>query len=275
MNTLTSVLTRNQKFTTPWKQYKEQGQTFRIRCEIRYDDECNNGHNTFAITGDIQEHIRNRWAHYASGCIHENIEKHFPEYRHLIKWHLVSSDGPMHYIANTCYHASNLDCNGKLKGEAYRFERSLKFNGSPFVYKPKNNLLKFIDEVGLNYPWADAELLAVEHDKSGGYDFKPQYTLAAMPVVKWHECPFKDLQEANNFIYGMTQCKVEIVSIATAYGEGKEREFEAARSSAVWPEATEEQLSLPKTELTELLTARLPALLAEFKKDVEALGFTY
>ena len=58
-------------------------------------------------------------------------------------------------------------------------------------------------------------------------------------------------------------------------GEGKERQFEAARSVAVWPEATDEQLSLPKEELTEILNARLPALMEAFKADMVAAGFLY
>lgn len=58
-------------------------------------------------------------------------------------------------------------------------------------------------------------------------------------------------------------------------GEGKEREFDAARETAIWPDATDEQLSLPKDELTKLLHDRLPILLQEFKHDLEELGFTY
>jgi hypothetical protein len=38
--------------------------------------------------------------------MHEELAVVFPELAHLTKWHLVSTDGPMHYIANTTYHAS-------------------------------------------------------------------------------------------------------------------------------------------------------------------------
>lgn len=64
--------------------------------KMRYDDRCGNGHNTFSITGST---VRK------GGCLHELIAKHFPELAHMIKWHLVSSDGPLHYIANTIYWA--------------------------------------------------------------------------------------------------------------------------------------------------------------------------
>ena len=48
----TSILTKNQKqvFT---KNIIWEGKPSIITCTIRYDDECNNGHNTFVITGSF------------------------------------------------------------------------------------------------------------------------------------------------------------------------------------------------------------------------------
>lgn len=46
-------------------------------------------------------------------------------------------------------------------------------------------------------------------------------------------------------------------------GEGKDRELDHARSSAVWPDATDEELMAP--DLKEKLEARLPALMQEFE----------
>jgi hypothetical protein len=56
-------------------------------------------------------------------------------------------------------------------------------------------------------------------------------------------------------------------------GEGKERQLDAARSSAVWPEATDEELTAPG--LKERLEARLPQLMKEFQEAIESLGFVY
>lgn len=76
---------------------------------IRYDDRCGNGHNTFSITGDIQRH---------GFCgAHDEIVEVFPELKPYIKWHLCSSDEPLHYLANTIYLASDRDHNGLRKGE--------------------------------------------------------------------------------------------------------------------------------------------------------------
>lgn len=51
------------------------------------------------------------------GCMHDLIEKVFPEWKHMLKWHLVSADKPMHYVENSMYHASEKDCWGFLKGQ--------------------------------------------------------------------------------------------------------------------------------------------------------------
>ena len=58
-------------------------------------------------------------------------------------------------------------------------------------------------------------------------------------------------------------------------GEGKARELEAARRAACWPEATDAELSAPRAELEAALLARLPALLAAFKTDIEAAGLLW
>lgn len=77
----------------------------RIWATVRYDDECRNGHNTFAITADIKGGGAD-----SAGCLHEEIALSFPELAPFIKWQFCSSDGPMHYIANTVYHVKQ----GKL-----------------------------------------------------------------------------------------------------------------------------------------------------------------
>ena len=162
-----SVLTKKQvkAFRTEYK--GKHGQSCVLIAKVRYDDECNNGHNTFAITGELygrshripgEASVKNSsgktlWLG-SCGCLHEEIAKRFPELAPFIKWHLVSTDGPMHYIANSMYHA-------------------------------------------------------------------------------------------------------------------KESNLEAARSSAAWPDAQLEDFTEEK------LKARLPALMEDFKRDVESLGFTY
>ena len=151
MNLPESKLTKQQtKVFGP----KKFGENETIKAFVRYDDKCGNGHNTFAVTAEITNR-RGRVGVHSAGCLHDETTRVFPELAPFIKWHLVSSDGPLHYVANTTF-------------------------------------------------WV------------------------------------------------------------------KEGNLDNARSTAVWPNATADQL---KNESA--LNSRLPALMSEFKKDVESLGFTY
>jgi len=51
--------------------------------------------------------------------------------------------------------------------------------------------------------------------------------------------------------------------------------LDAARRCAIWPEATDEELTQEPDALKAQLIKRLPALMKEFKTAVESLGFTY
>lgn len=89
------------------KVYAEGGEKYRITATVRYDDEFGNGHNSFSVTADIDcQDSRGRWVDDSGGCCHDEIAKHFPDLAPVIKWHLTISDGPMHYLANTVYHAT-------------------------------------------------------------------------------------------------------------------------------------------------------------------------
>ncbi len=98
---MTTTLTKKQTrvYTAQWK---EENDFFFMTATVRYDDQCGNGHNTFSITADVRMNRRE----YMGGCCHDEIAKRIPELAPFIKWHLCSSDGPMHYIANTVYHAT-------------------------------------------------------------------------------------------------------------------------------------------------------------------------
>lgn len=104
-----SILVKRQVKQLVKENVTVNGQKYKkVVCNIRYDDQCGNGHNTFAITGEFYEngHQVRHDNPAMCGCCHNELASIFPEIKHLIKWHLVSSDSPMHYIANTTYHAS-------------------------------------------------------------------------------------------------------------------------------------------------------------------------
>ena len=73
--------------------------------DVRYNDECRNGQRSFSMTGSLWEG-KTSGECTCGGCIHEELKKHFPDFAKFIKWHLTSEDGPMYYIENTTFHAS-------------------------------------------------------------------------------------------------------------------------------------------------------------------------
>lgn len=201
-----SILTKHQ-IKTFEKTYTEDGKQFRMIVIVRYDDRCGNGHNTFSITADIDRKQGNRWIEDSGGCLHDEIVRHFPELEKFIKWHLVSSDEPMYYIANTLYWAENA-----AKGGSKRFnyrtmkdeieqtaEKCLEFAKSTAVWSDVD------DSEFLPDPWTDEE--AVKDVEEIGF-VRPE-----------HKLKFNNLKKK--------------------------------------------------------LLDRLPALMAEFRKDVESLGFTW
>jgi hypothetical protein len=100
-----SVLTKNQTKKYDPRPAFGQDEGTMLNVTIRYEDSCGNGHNSFAITGTLYKGPQ----FLAGGCLHEDIAATFPELAPLIKWHLCSSDGPMHYVANTAYFIRQCD----------------------------------------------------------------------------------------------------------------------------------------------------------------------
>ncbi len=208
---MNSILTKSQKKTFK-KNFRKDGKNYKIIATVRYDDQCNNGHNSFSITGDVRRGTR----HEMGGCIHDEIAKHFPGLKKYLKWHLMNSDGPMHYLANTMYHADDKDYNGLRKGESKQI-RNGKTGLLCWILKEHKDINRYVDS----------------NEKPILHNLKVEYE----PL-----------------------CNI---------GEGKEPDLEAARSTAIWPEATLEQLRDKKA-----LEERLPTLIKEFKHDVEEFRYS-
>jgi len=261
-----SVLTRHQKRN----EYKEISAIDRtgISVELGYDDEYKNGHNTFRITGTITE----KGKMITCGCIHDQIALYFPEFAKYIKWHLCSSDGPMHYISNTLYHALDKDCYGRIKGEPASFDDYIYFNGFNIGFKLINRKFRLFlkDNINKLNTTSGLKIRAISHEREkDGYVFEDKYTITPN-VSEWYECEFDTKREAEEWLKQLTTTNWEIVSIPTSFSKGKNTELEAARACAIAPNATLEQLQDKKW-----LEDRLPSLLEEFKKDMEELGFVY
>ena len=250
-----------------------------IKAKISFDDECGNGHNSFSITGEIN--ARQSFAertHVTSGCIHEEIAAHFPELAHLIKWHLCSTDSPMHYVANTVYHASDRDHNGKRAGEPTRFEEHLYFGDFPISFLPPKLVRELLkDKAATDTPIFDFELEVrpIPHgdkNRPGKYQFADKYSFAGCVDKGWTYAPFDTVKAAEEWAQAIKQ-GYRFDRVPVAFSEGKARDFDAARACGVWPEATDEQLSVEPEELKAVLLERLPALLEAMRNDITGAGF--
>ena len=267
-----SILTKSQKKLYGARVYCEHGETYRIKAVVRYDDQCGNGHNTFSVTCNIDRKGKNgQWYDDGGGAAHDEITKHFPELAPFIKWHLCSSDGPMHYPGNALYFAGERDCWGLLKGEVRSYAYALKFNDVPITHEVQKPFFNFLQS---------------RHGKEGAFTiasfvhprepqtFTPNWTLTGYGS-QWHECQFRNERIAQEFCDALNTCRVEFLQVPDSWGEGKARELDSARHAAIWPEATDAELRVPADELRATLEARLPALMQEFKVAMESLGFVY
>lgn len=273
----------HQKWVSERRTKTVKGEKVLMHAEVRFDDNYKNGHNSFAVTGfGWYDNWKARDWDFGGSC-HDMIEKVFPELKHLIKWHFMSSDIPMHYVANTVFHASNRDYNGKAAGEPNRWENRLKFGAFPITFKFDTafmtwlvQCLKFRKEARPTNPHMPKfEVVPIAREKKAGdnYDFAPHYSLDNYTDT-WYKAPFKTKQEAEEFREALLQFEgsVTVVSTVIGYSLGKERNFDAARSCGIWPEATDEQLSLPAAELTKMLEDRLPKMMEEFKAAIASTG---
>lgn len=242
-----------------------------IKLTIRYDDQCGNGHNNFSMTADIAKNMSfSDRSIISCGCLHDDIKKHFPEFKHLIKWHLTSSEMPMYYFENTLYHASNRDYNNLLKGEVKSYKKIIYFNNVPIGHNFETVLIKAIES---GFDFKNAEIETYSHiDKKDGYKFQDNYTFKGIYKYDrqdWYGCLFSTLKEAEEVKEALSNCSYEIKSIPDSWGEGKEPDLKTARSCAIWEEANIEDFTFEK------LMERLPRLMSDFKKDIESIGFEY
>lgn len=212
-----------------------------LRIHIRFDDECNNKHNSFSVTGDTYDRY-DTWL--SGGCLHDEIGA-IPGFANLIKWHLCDGEsGPMHGVANALYFAGARDYNGLLAGEFRPFpagkDGKRYYELAMVEWTPEQVYNELMAHPGQYLPY-----VAIKHELR----VADASELPPVPQMQW--------------------------VLSGRYGEGKAREFDKARSAAVWPEATDEQLSLPREELKALLEARIPQLLVDFRAAVESIGFAW
>lgn len=257
-----------------------------MHVEMRFDDSCQNGHMSFSITASIYtDESRKQRDIAAGGCLHDEIEAVFPELAHFIKWHMCDTRGPMHYLANVIYLAGDRDHYGKRNGEPLRFDTKIYFADSPVPHAIGSGLVKFIKsrmiQISENHYASDPgngefRVTALAHENRQGetFKFKPKFTFVGFGE-KWHDCPFDDEHTAQAWALALNSSGCKFNNIPIEFSEGKKRELDKARSAAVWPDATDEELSKEPDELKKALVDRLPKLMVDFRATIENAGFLY
>lgn len=251
------VLWQAQTWQSKPRPIEGYGHNSNLHVTIRFDDQCGNGVNTFSVTAEVPR--------YAAGCLHDDIATVFPELAPLLRWHLVSSDGPMHYIANTVYHASDRDVWGKRAGQPNRFAHVVRFGDNPIEHRLTDKFAEFLKAR------SRFQIVKLEHPEGR---FSPKFTFKGFGD-KWHEGPFDTFDEARHFLIALHEHRPQFDVVPVGWSEGKARNLDAARASAVWPETTDEELCAEPEELKARLDARLPALIAQFRADIEAAGLRW
>lgn len=277
---------RAQKWVSEGRKVSGYGTNGVMHVEMQFDDEHMNGHQTFSIKASVYT-AESRWRGdiAAGGCMHEEIERTFPELAPFIRWHLVSTDGPMHYVTNTLYHAGDRDHYGRRKGDPCAWDTVVYFGNSPVSHKINAKFAKFLKsrmvETADGYRLKDGEVefqvIAIAHcdaGKPGAYQFRPKYTFAGFGD-KWHECPFDDEETAQQWARALNTIGCRFETIVIEYSEGKPRDLDAARRCAIWPDATDEELTVEPEILKVALLARLPGMIAEFRAEMEKAGFLW
>lgn len=278
-----------QKWVSESRPIKGYGKNGVMHVEIRFDDECKNKHNMFAITASVYTDESRRMRDIAAGgCMHEEIARVFPELAGLIQWHLFDADnGPMHYVANTLHHATNWADSRYAPGEPCRWETRARFGNFPITFKLSKRFIVYLaariehSRTTLKTNPAHVakfEPVAVPYVKKGPtdtYQFDPHYTVTG-DVCDWYGADFKNLQDAQEFCDALNTYELTFEKVPTDYAQEKPRNLAFARSSANWPEATDEELCAPRAELEKALRERLPAMMERFRAAIEnECGFGY
>lgn len=252
------------------KEVANEGVNHRYTLKARWG--VDNGRHTFSIGIEIERAgaYMGHWNKVGSSRSPELMAQLWPEHLRALDYHLVSLSGPLHYIANTVYLAGIRDCFGWEPGE----QRKEKETGMP-LWRADTDLLFHV--MASATPPAPLELqyepMRVEKPMNWGPN-------KGIPVGE----PQRDADGLHLWripgtglplVRSLTQPKPLVFQLKPYLGEGKERDLAAARVCAIWPDATDEELSVPEKKLEAALQRRLPKLLWELKAVVESFGMTY
>lgn len=211
------------------------------------------------------------WTAQSNGPVsRDSLEQFWPDFIGAEVYHGCSLQGPLHYIVNTVYLAGTRDCFG---WEAWE-QRKANVSGLPLWKADTKDLFHLVESLEQPAPLElRYEPLLVEKTMKWGPN-------KGIPVGQ----PQKDDEGRHLWLISgkplplvrSVEAPAPLVYAFKPYlGEGKARELDLARRSAMWLDATDEELSVSSEELKAALEARLPKLLLELKGVVEQFGMTF
>lgn len=83
----TSQRTRKQTLTLEPKQFTEDSTAYSMTVTLSWADTYHEGSNSFSVESELRKEGKT----INCGCLHNEIEFHFPELQYLLKWHGISS----------------------------------------------------------------------------------------------------------------------------------------------------------------------------------------
>ncbi|MDR1119428.1 MAG: hypothetical protein LBM08_00745 [Dysgonamonadaceae bacterium] len=96
----------------------------KITVKICLSDDHNNGIQDFGLTAHIYEMQHDHYETVGSGCCHEEILKHWPEFKIFADLHLSDYRGvPMYAVENGFYHIQNYQSGKKTSDSAKAYLR--------------------------------------------------------------------------------------------------------------------------------------------------------
>jgi hypothetical protein len=224
-----------------------------------------------AGTGERYQHEGER---NVKNLILQEAARAFPELEDAVRFNLCSISGPRNYIEDSLFHAGVKDKYGLKRGEVFRTESRVKFGDFPMTKALPGPLLNMIKN---GFDFSVAEIAAYDHKTdpkcATQYMIKGYEELCGNevdPVAgRWLDCTHYLRSDLEELIECCAEYPTEIVRVPVAWSKGKDPDLEAARKSAIWPDAELKDFTREKLE------ARLPDLLKELKETVERLGMTY
>jgi len=235
--------------------YKANKQTSKenIFVSIRLNDECKNGHQDFSITANIYEAGKPTTDRYmiSGGCCHDDILKHFPEFKIFVNLHLSDAKGvPMYAVENGFSHLKE-GFNSKSTGEQFKAEFCQYYRMTPEqfdVIEKSENKLEYallLRDLGILTQWeAEANEAIKILEELTGNEFendskKSQYHAPEADQIK----DFEEKRAAGYFTPGQKETraiekrkadKEKRLKDISDYCENKVTELRKEKTVKIW-----------------------------------------